>query len=394
MKLSSFIVVIFVVIFKNSYAASQGDVIICEIMANPKLVDDSQGEWFEMYNNTSNSINLNGWSIADNGSNFHIISGDILVESGRVVVLARNEDTETNGGVSADYQWGSFQLANSDDEIILLDNESNEIDRVEYNTDNNWPVVDGRSMVLNLTNPNDDNNIAASWSEEPEVMYNSTDFGSPGIHEGFLPIRLELLSFTCTFEDSAVLLQWITESEIGCAGFFVYRSEELNGVYQQISDTIVAKGSATERMVYNYKDSLVDQGKKYWYQLRLLDLDGSFEIYGPVEIEIVQSSVLNLNEKFSHAEANKLYNFPNPFNPRTTIYYSVPGKSEVKVELEIFDLRGRSVKKLANKTSPPGHYVIEWDGTNTKNEQVTSGIYLCRTRVADGISILKVSKIK
>ena len=48
--------------------ADAGDVVINEIMQNPSAVSDANGEWFELYNNTNGSIDINGWTISDNDS--------------------------------------------------------------------------------------------------------------------------------------------------------------------------------------------------------------------------------------------------------------------------------------------------------------------------------------
>ena len=61
-------------------------------------------------------------------------------------------------------------------------------------------------------------------------------------------------------------------------------------------------------------------------------------------------------------------NYPNPFNPTTTIKYSIPKQSNVK--LKIFDLLGSEVKTLVNKEQNQGNYRIEFDG-----KDFTSGIY-------------------
>jgi hypothetical protein len=64
-------------------------------------------------------------------------------------------------------------------------------------------------------------------------------------------------------------------------------------------------------------------------------------------------------------------NFPNPFNPATTIRYQVPDASEVR--LTVFDLLGREVAILVNEAKPAGRYLLKFDGTN-----LASGTYLYR----------------
>jgi len=74
-------------------------------------------------------------------------------------------------------------------------------------------------------------------------------------------------------------------------------------------------------------------------------------------------------------------NHPNPFNPNTTISYtvgaenSVPKKEPLGVKLSIFDTRGRLVAQLVDEIQDPGYYRVTWDGRNTTGNAVSSGIY-------------------
>jgi len=64
-------------------------------------------------------------------------------------------------------------------------------------------------------------------------------------------------------------------------------------------------------------------------------------------------------------------NYPNPFNPSTTINYSIPKQSNVA--LRVFDLLGREVATLVNNKQPQGNYELEFDATELK-----SGLYFYR----------------
>ena len=66
-------------------------------------------------------------------------------------------------------------------------------------------------------------------------------------------------------------------------------------------------------------------------------------------------------------------NYPNPFNPETTINYELADNSKVK--LDIFDLLGNHVITLINNYQEKGFHSITWDGTNNYGIEVASGIY-------------------
>lgn len=78
---------------------------------------------------------------------------------------------------------------------------------------------------------------------------------------------------------------------------------------------------------------------------------------------------------------NLKQNYPNPFNPSTNIAFDLnqPGK----VSLTVFDVTGRKVVTLVNKTMPAGTHSVQWRGTNAAGIRVSSGLYLYRLRAGD-----------
>jgi len=74
-------------------------------------------------------------------------------------------------------------------------------------------------------------------------------------------------------------------------------------------------------------------------------------------------------------------NFPNPFNPSTTIRYSLPVTG--LVNLTIFDIQGREIGVLQEAFRPPGHYEVQWNGVDQGGNSVNTGVYFARLRVVD-----------
>lgn len=85
-------------------------------------------------------------------------------------------------------------------------------------------------------------------------------------------------------------------------------------------------------------------------------------------------------------------NFPNPFNPTTTITYNLQLSSHI--QLTIYDVLGRKVKQLVDAQIPAGHYKITWDATNDLGERVTSGLYFCRMEAEDFVDVIKLVLVK
>jgi hypothetical protein len=73
-------------------------------------------------------------------------------------------------------------------------------------------------------------------------------------------------------------------------------------------------------------------------------------------------------------------NYPNPFNPSTVVSFTVPEKE--KVSVRVYDVSGRFVRTLTDKTFDPGTHSITWDGTNEGGRHVGSGVYFCRMDAA------------
>ncbi|MEN8040989.1 MAG: lamin tail domain-containing protein, partial [Actinomycetota bacterium] len=155
-------------------------VVINEIIQNPDAVGDSYGEWFELFNPTAAPIDIDGWTIADDDFDSHVIAngGPLEIPAGGYVVLARDGDVTLNGGVVADYVYGSaWSLSNAADEVVLLDGSLVEVDRVNYDNGLTFPDPNGASMAL--SDPALDNNDGANWCESGSP-FGAGDFGSPG----------------------------------------------------------------------------------------------------------------------------------------------------------------------------------------------------------------------
>jgi len=163
--------------------AQPGDIVITEIMQNPNAVYDSDGEWFEIYNASDHSIDLNGWYLKDDDTDQHQINngGSLIIEPHAYMVLGNNADQATNGGVQEAYQYSSFTLANGADEVVLLLADGvTEIDRVEYDGGSLWPDPTGASMYY-TGDVAANNNDGVLWSTSAYVWTGSAgDKGSPG----------------------------------------------------------------------------------------------------------------------------------------------------------------------------------------------------------------------
>ena len=81
-------------------------------------------------------------------------------------------------------------------------------------------------------------------------------------------------------------------------------------------------------------------------------------------------------------------NYPNPFNPSTTIRYSVKDPADVRIE--IYNLKGQLVKTLVNEQQNTGHYTVIWNGKDSAGRNVGSGVYLYRMQAGTYSSTRKM----
>ncbi|MGH7494847.1 MAG: right-handed parallel beta-helix repeat-containing protein [bacterium] len=128
-------------------------------------------------------------------------------------------------------------------------------------------------------------------------------------------------------------------------------------------------------------DAGVDVGLPYSGNLPDIgaeEFDGSTAGVGSSEAGSPQSFVLHQN-------------FPNPFNPETTITYHLPVAAAVT--LAIYDLQGREVRRLVDVTQASGEHQARWDGKNQMGETVAGGVYICRltARKTGSENVLKES---
>ncbi len=381
------IVATLVVLLCVSFGFSQS-IIISEIMQNPDDVTDANGEWFELYNAGISAVDINGWTISDLGTDSHTISngGPLTIPAGGFLVLARNANTVENGNLPADYEYSSFTLGNTDDEIILTDDLSTEIDRVEYDGGPNWPSPSGASMVF-IGAPGSDNNDPANWTTATvrEANYGTgTDFGSPGTNGSDQSLPVELSLFAANAGDSRVTLKWVTASEIDNQGFAILRSLEKEDGYEEIdsytrNDALRGAGTSSSENSYSYTDRYLSNGVTYWYKLVDVDANGVRTEHGPVyatpHVESVKDVGGNLPKKFE-----LLQNYPNPFNPETSIRFDVPALKDgaLDVTLAVFNSRGQLIATLFEGAIDGGSYKATWNGRDDAGNLVPSGVYIYR----------------
>ena len=163
-----------------------GDIIITEIMHSPSWVEDIKGEWFEVYNTTSEDIILTGLYVENNDGEYFVVGGenstngtggDLVIGAGSYALLASQLNQFVNGGMTnVNMQYSYFRLDSSSSITIRNDN-GTILDQVSLNS--SFPNTQGYSVqTTDLTEISDDS--ASTWCL-PTSDYGDGDFGTPGI---------------------------------------------------------------------------------------------------------------------------------------------------------------------------------------------------------------------
>lgn len=156
-----FLQLIVLLLFASATFA-QNDLVITEIMYNPPESGTDSLEFIELFNNTSSTIDLTGYSFT---SGITYTFPTILLNSGDYLLVAVDSIAMFNTfGVTA-YQWTSGGLSNSGESIVLVDSSANQVDSVNYDDIAPWPTTpDGFGPSLTLCDPSLSNETATNWS--------------------------------------------------------------------------------------------------------------------------------------------------------------------------------------------------------------------------------------
>ncbi len=139
----------------------------------------------------------------------------------------------------------------------------------------------------------------------------------------------------------------------------LYRSTTTDGGWKMIDDDL----QPVVGEIYEFTDSKVEAGHTYYYLLESVAGGQSRELHRGVAV--VPARELSLEQ-----------NHPNPFNPRTSIRFYLPERGTIA--LEVYDVRGALVRRLAGGQFDSGPHAVDWDGTDAHGQPVASGMYVYR----------------
>ncbi len=205
---------------------------------------------------------------------------------------------------------------------------------------------------------------------ENNSYYSSGEAASP---VSTLPV--ELTSFTALVSGKSINLNWKTATEVNNFGFSIERrtnSEEWINL-----GFVNGAGNSNSPKEYTYVDETVTSGN-YIYRLKQIDNDGQFKYSNEIEI-----AVNNIAESFKLEQ-----NFPNPFNPTTSIKFGF--NEDTEVNLVVFDQIGNQVASLFKGKADAGRiYNAEFNAAG-----LASGIYFYKLETPRRSEIRKMLLMK
>jgi hypothetical protein len=187
-------------------------------------------------------------------------------------------------------------------------------------------------------------------------------------------VPVALVSFDAQSTADGVRLDWVTAPGLGASSVEVLRADaEAPELLRRVDVELFLEQSGGSAL-----DRDVRPGQSYVYQLILLGADGYSTFSGLAHATAREGSTPAARRPAIGQ------NFPNPFNPRTTIQFTVPRQMDARVVL--YDARGRLVRTLFDGPAPAGTSTVDWDGLDDAGRAVSSGVYTYALITEEGTS--------
>ncbi len=247
--------------------------------------------------------------------------------------------------------------------------------------------LDSEFLFLGTVPATDSSYIDNSIHANSTYYYAATSIDVYGRESGYSNIYtlepsastpVELAIFTATSQDRCIMLEWSTKSESNNYGFEIERSE--NGDDFTVIGFVAGSGTSANPNLYQYIDEDVATGR-YYYRLRQVDLNNTHTYSQTIDIAVQAPESFSLRP-----------NYPNPFNPSTTISYTLPHAGHV--ELMVYNTQGELVKRMVDDFQEAGFHSVLWHGDDGAGFKVPSGIYYCRLKSTAGVQTRRMTLLK
>ena len=208
-------------------------------------------------------------------------------------------------------------------------------------------------------------------NDEGTSGWSDSGMGMRGTESGAIANAPENLQATAG--DAQATLTWSApNNEVGAdITGYAYRYKESGGDFTAYTD--IPESGPGEANARSYTVTELTNGVEYVFQVRALNEHGGGL---PAEVVVMLPTVTNTENEELPAEVTLSPNYPNPFNPETTIRYALPQAGEVR--LVVYDLLGHEVAILVEGSKPAGNHTVRFRAGN-----LASGLYVYRLQAQD-----------
>ena len=270
---------------------------------------------------------------------------------------------DQGGRVYVEFQRSFFDSPEETNQfytVSRLDSIDNELAWVGISTVSATGI---ESYVVEVSTLRDSTSFSAGITE-----FKVSAFTNYGVHHSDISMGYSIdnlapmipTSFTASIMDQNIVLMW---NQSSAEDFDHYNLEKSHSAEFEFFEIITLDDTS-------YIDTTFIMNTAYFYRLSVADISGNMSEY----TNIIEMTVLGIDDNVVPDEFALHQNYPNPFNPTTTIRYDIPMESRVLIQ--VFDIQGRLVKTLVKNIETPGKKSIVWDATNHIGEPVSAGMYL------------------
>ena len=205
--------------------------------------------------------------------------------------------------------------------------------------------------------------------------------GSIRAYDGFflvLPsinVPVEGAFFAEPLESGSVVLRWTVGALGSVTEINIYRAISAEGPFIRVNEESLPVESPG-----SFEDSSVWPETVFWYEVRLLLSDGEEDVLFGSPAMVTTIGRLALQLEMAR---------PNPFHDVTSLRFDVPSHAG-PVNLSVFSISGREIRRLVDGVWARGRHELTWDGRDSRGNAVSSGVYFVRLEVDGESRIQKV----
>jgi len=331
--------------------ATVGDLVITEIMYNPPEDGDDSLEYIEIYNNSTESLNLYEYEFSE-GVDF--VFPDMNIESGDYLVIAKNADAFYNTFGFTVLQWTSGALSNGGELIKLINPTGVTIDSVPYQKVAPWPTnAAGDGPSITICDPNTENSVGENWHASVNYLADNEQgvaiYGSPAMAPA--PVA-DFMADETSFAGTGQVE--FTEMATCNAETFAWEFE---------GGTPATSTEANPTVTYSMAGD-------FDVTLTVSNATGSHTL--------TMADYIHIGVGLSEQTMNQITVIPNPSNG----HFKLQNPDRMMMEVEVYNVLGKLISESETKDM-----VYDLDLMSEEN-----GIYFVRIIIGEQIKTVKIIK--